>query len=212
MTIKKAALIIGALLFTSTAILFVLIACIDYEVLGDSQAKVYLELVKSLLQLTTVILIGGAITAVYKALESSRSDAKEKEAAVLETNKLKQSIRIDYLLRLGKSYRAAKGTRRALRAAGLSTKYCYPEKELIEGQLEIYKEQMRILNQAQLELEELKIEATSLPSLLGLGELPNLLASMEKYLRNVVKEYEKVSSQIIVESKPIRLALPDLPW
>lgn len=164
---------------------------IDHDSLSEIESKIIFEATKALLQLSVLLLIGGAVTAIYKALEKNR-----------EEKKLKQKFRIDYLQRVGKAYRAAKGTRRALRAAGLSIKNSCPSGNISQEQITVYKEQMTILDQAQLDLEGLKIGAKCLPEL-GLKGLHNRLETMEKYIREVLQEYEKESSAMLNGAKNI---------
>lgn len=163
---------------------------------SDLEQKIIVEGAKSLMQLIVVILIGGGVAAIFKAFQYSSAVREGNEQRAREERKTRTDIRIHYLARVGKAYRNAKGTRRALRAGGITTKFGSGPEILSAKQLKIYEQQMLILDISQLELEALKIEAASLPDLLGLSGLIDLLASMEKYLRKVVQEYEKTSASI----------------
>ena len=174
--------------------------------LSDLEGEVAVEGAKSLMQLIVVIFIGGAITALFKAYQHSREERTKEEQRLVEEDKLRSQVRIDYLARVGEAYRDAKGTRRALRAGGITTKFNNPPSTLTSEQIDTYAQQMTILNKAQLDLEALRIEAESLPALLGLEELPNLLKDMEGYLREVVREFEKVSAGLISSNSSVDFA------
>lgn len=110
-----------------------------------------------------------------------------------QKNQLRAEIRTDYLKRLGVVYRRVKDARRLLRAAGLTTKFENSPVTLSEAQANAYNKEMQNLNHAQLELEALKIEAESLPAFVSINQLKENLEDMEKYLRKILKEYEKTS-------------------
>ena len=203
MTIQKLAIILSCLLVGALILLIVVIFCVTPSSLNEVEQKIVVEISKSLMQLIVVIIIGGAVAALFKTIEQSKKEEKEAEQRHEEENKLRTEIRVDYLSRVGIAYRNAKGTRRSLRAAGITTKFENPPTELNKEQLEIYKKEMQVLNSSQLELEALKIEAASLPALLGLQGLPNLLASMEKYLRKIVREFEKQNALLIQGDKTV---------
>ncbi|MDJ0647424.1 MAG: hypothetical protein QNJ60_01850 [Xenococcaceae cyanobacterium MO_188.B19] len=119
---------------------------------------------------------------------------RQKEAEqILKQDQLRAEIRTDYLKRLGVLYRRVKDARRSLRAAGLTTKFENSPDTLSDAQANAYKKEMQNLNHAQLELEALKIEAESLPAFVSINQLKENLEDMEKYLRKILKEYEKTS-------------------
>jgi hypothetical protein len=178
MTIKKSIIILGGLFTVSIFILVYLTTGIDHDGLAEIQTQIIFEATKALLQLSVLLLIGGAVTAVYKAIEINYNERKDKEKQKDKENKVKKEIRIEYLQRVGKAYRAAKATRRTLRAAGLSTKYTHPSSNFSKEQIEIYRNQMGTLNEAQLELEALKIKAESLPEL---NKLKNYINSLNQW-------------------------------
>ena len=242
MNIKTLIIALSALL--TTAILGVLTIIyllpdsgLSATSLADVQSKIWVEAAKSLFQLIAIVIIGGSVTALFKAFEVSQAkarkkedeyqraarekeeeyqrearekeeeyqrEAREKAEKLHEEAKFKSEIRVDYLKRVGTSYRVAKAARRALRAVGLTDKHNKAPDALSADQIASYQEQMKSLNEAQLELEALKIEARSLPSLVGLQELPDLLGLMEDYLREVVKEYEKYNPKLLIDSSAVK--------
>lgn len=146
---------------------------VDNEI---EKETVRFELIKLLLQLLVVIIIGGVI---LKLVEWSR-----------EKTRLRAETRIDYINRLGKIYRTVKLARRELRAGGLTTKYGIPPNTIRGKYLEVYNVQMKSLNQAQLELEGLKVEAKRLPAFVTSRNTYASLKAMEEYLNTIVEEYE----------------------
>lgn len=147
---------------------------------AEAQGKIRVEIVKYLLQLVVIIIIGGVVAGLFKSAEQSR-----------EQSKARAEIRTDYLKRLGSLYRNVKAARRALRADGLTTKYGSQPTTISHAQAQLYKEQMERINEAQLELEGLKIEAKSLPAFIPMGDVPAELKKMEDYLRQILNEYEE---------------------
>lgn len=117
---------------------------------------------------------------------------------MFQQNQLRSKTRTDYIKRLGMSYREVKAARRALRAAGLTTKFGSRPKTLSKAEIDAYKQEMQHLNYAQLELEALKIEAKHLPVFASINQLAGYLRKMEDYLREILKEHEKTS--IILDS------------
>ena len=193
MTMKKLGFTL-ILIFLGAAVGLVLIyESVEPNGLNEIQKSIFSEASKSLLQLMALIVIGGAVTALYKAFENSKNETK-----------LRTEIRMDYLKRVGTAYRDAKNTRRVLRAAGITTKYKNPPITLDGAQQAVYQKEMQTLNNSQLEFEALKIEAASLPELLGLQGMFSLLQSMEEYLRNITKEYERFWASQIPNGKAIQ--------
>ncbi|HEV8505315.1 MAG TPA: hypothetical protein VGQ53_07950 [Chitinophagaceae bacterium] len=139
------------------------------------------EIIKSLLQLLVVIIIGSIITMLIKASENSR-----------EQSRLRAETWKDYLKRIGLVYQNVKRARRALTAGGLTTRYNNNPKVISMDHLNLYIEQMRIIDNAQIELEGLKIESENLPEFLSLNNVSKYLERAEDYLRQIVKEYEVI--------------------
>ena len=156
-------------------VLTLLMTTTDPKVNGEMRV----EVLKYLLQFTVIIIVGGAVAALFRYAERRRDEKK-----------IRSEIRTDYLQRLGALYRHVKASRRTLRAEGLTTKYASAPKTISGKQAEIYKKQMIELNDAQLELEGLKIEANSVPAFVSLPELSGTLKQMEDYLRQILTEYE----------------------
>ena len=141
--------------------------------------EVRVEIVKSLLQLSVVIIIGGIVAFLFKLAEQIREQAR-----------LRAEIRSDYLKRLGSQYRAVKAVRRKLRVEGLTSKYRSEPIMITHSQFCVYKDQMEFLNKSQLELEALKIESEHLPVFASLG-LYAYIEKMEKYLGKLISEFEE---------------------
>ncbi len=148
-----------------------------------------LEIVKSLLQLVVVVIVGGVVTLSFRLLEARRQDERRIEEERRERYQLSSETRMDYLKRVGGAYRTAKAVRRRLQSAQISVKFT-DVGFLSRGQIGIYKAEMRKLNDAQLQLEELKIEAEYHPVFQMAKDLPRMLRSMESYLRKVLSEFE----------------------
>ncbi|ESA32877.1 hypothetical protein N836_24120 [Leptolyngbya sp. Heron Island J] len=153
--------------------------------------EIRVEVVKSLLQFAVIIIVGGTVTALFKLIEIERNRKQRITEQKRNENRIRAEIRTDYLKRLGVIYRNVKASRRALRAIGLTTKYNNAPQSLSPKHMETYKKQMIEINNAQLALEGLKIEAKSLPAFIILPTLHSNLEQMEDYLRQILGEYEK---------------------
>jgi hypothetical protein len=73
-------------------------------------------------------------------------------------------------------------------------------------------EQMNRLNDAQLELEGLKIEAESLPDFVELQNIPCRLYQMEQYLAEILGDYEETTPNLLVhdtDEQPVAFELPE---
>lgn len=193
---NKLAYVIAIVFFAILAVLILFIpgvwggkGPIDYPIPNT----VRLEIIKGLLQLLVVVVIGGSVAYFFKLQEENRKKALEAEAEARKEDKLKSEIRMEYFKRLGNSYRKVKNARRILRAGGLTSKYNNTPLALSEMQSVLYIQQLEELNQAQLALEELKIEAGSLPAFIDIDNVPGCLKTMEEYLRRLLKEFERVS-------------------
>jgi hypothetical protein len=92
-----------------------------------------------------------------------------------------------------------KVARRALRAAGLTTRYENTPGTLTSDQVDLYIKEMTQLEATQLDLEGLKIEAKSLPTFLDVNpRLDDRLRAMEQYLRDILWEFEEASATVKV--------------
>jgi hypothetical protein len=210
MTTRRLYLLLSTLLFVAVVALDTIFNQIDAKTLSENERKLLLEVFKSLTQFVVIILLGGVVASVFKAIESILNEEHKSQELFREQNRLRSEIRVDYLSRVGSAYRNAKNTRRQLRSVGLTTKFGEPPSTLNAEQLGAYKREMETLNSAQLELEALKIEAESLPALLGLQELPEYLRAMEGYLRKVVKEFERENARLTQGRKSSDFS--DLKW
>jgi hypothetical protein len=168
--------------------------------------EIRVEVVKSLLQFAVIVIFGGTVTAILKLVEREgklRQRAAEQEASNI---RIRAIILENYLRRLGTIYRQVKASRRALRAAGLTTKFNKAPEFLSHKQSQVYMQQMLALNDAQLELERLKIDAKSLPAFVPLPMLFTKLEIMEDYLRQILAEYEEHAPLLDIDSSNLKFA------
>ena len=154
--------------------------CVTKSISTTSKGDIWVEIVKVLLQLLVVIIIGGLVTFLVKAAEQRRQELR-----------VRADKRADYLNRLGRLYRSAKAARPCLRAGGLTSRFERPPHQMDEGQAHLYKTQMERVNEAQLDLEGLKIDAKSLPAFVEFQALPVELERMEDYLSKILTEFEE---------------------
>jgi hypothetical protein len=168
------------------------------------------EIVKSLFQLSLITIIGGTAAAWSKHLweeEVRQRDAVREEQA-RERDRLREAaaqrtaIYRDYMARVGAAYRSAKLIRRTLRAEGLWPAGGGAVNTLTAPNALAYGEQMRRLNEVQLTLEDLKMEAKHHPELREKAELYKFLLEMEHYLRDITSEYEETMAKLRGGAQP----------
>lgn len=169
------------LLIMLLAIAVALLIAIFGEVKPDTRAQILLEAAKALLQFMIVIILGG-----LSGLAINSFDKRRRGYRAL------QEFRQEFLESLSRSYQDAKRARRALRTVGLTTKFGDQKPPMNTKRCEAYQEQMLSLNDTQLTLERLKIEAGNFRDAFSAkAKLEEELRGMENYVRKVVKEYEQ---------------------
>jgi hypothetical protein len=147
---------------------------------GDSEGKIQIELIKSLLTVLSVAIIGGVIAALFKSYERNQ-----------EQLKLRLQAKTSFMARLGALYRTVKRSRRKMNANGIEASDSQLSMSLNKTQITLYKDEMTVINDVQLELEGFKTDVEN--GILFLYD-ENIIASlkrMESYLRKIVKEFER---------------------
>jgi len=205
MTFRKLGIILAAIL-VATSSMIVLVAGMGGSLnprsgaaLPGLPADIRMEIIKSLLQLTVVSVLGGAVAGLFKALESARTVTQKNREEATRKSRLRAQIHEEYLRRIGQHYRCVKSSRRTLRAAGLTSKYEPPE-TLTAHQITALAEEMNKINTSQLELEGMMIESQRLPVFMAVKDLSSCLHTMEDYLRNLLREYEECMPQLRAEA------------
>ncbi|QEC44486.1 hypothetical protein [Pseudobacter ginsenosidimutans] len=203
MSISKLVTILLLILIFSLLFIFFLVFRFDRNfipLLDDNSIKdtVRFELIKNLLNLSLLTIVGGLIAYLFKSREIAQKREQDIKDELRKQEQIRIEIRMDYFKRLGNIYRNIKNARRALRAGGLTTAYLNgqddPPALLIRGvYLDLYREQMEVVNKYQLELEGLKLESRSLPAFVHLSNVHIYLGTMEDYLRKILNEFEAVS-------------------
>jgi hypothetical protein len=153
----------------------------------------WLEVGKTGLGIVSIAVVGGLVSWVFRRIDSDREEARR-------LNDYRQEILRDFLA----SYRGIKNVRRHLRVAGLTDKYQAPPTTLTKEQMSIYTAQMELLNEAQLELERIKLEVESSGGVLsGSQPIRAALKDCEHYVGDLVTEWEKVGPTLLDGEKPL---------
>lgn len=176
---------------------------------GDEIQRATFEV---LLQLLVVVIIGGVIALLFEMVKQSRSEAFERENQAQNRSRIRAELRANYLVRLGRVYREVKAARRTLRAGGFTDKYGPTPAAVTRDQIRLYMEQMNRVNDAQLEIEGLKIEAESLPDFVELQNIPCKLYQMEQYLAGILGDYERMTPNLLAhntDEQPVAFVLPE---
>jgi hypothetical protein len=170
---------------------------------NPEKTDIVAEIFKSSLQLVAVAVLGGFVAALYKEAQErqaaqqreleGRQAAQQKEAEARQAAQRQlDETRKDFLRKFRGVYFDVKKTRRLLSVAGLTDKFKRAPTILSDAQLESYRENMRTLNELQLRLEDLNSEVDiCLCHYMHTGEISKDLRRMERYLRSIIKEFER---------------------
>ncbi|SDI38748.1 hypothetical protein SAMN04487926_11623 [Paraburkholderia steynii] len=140
------------------------------------------DLLRLTFQFLLIVVIGGALSFVYDEFQYARDiSAKQFEAdsAVREAQRVLQR---EFLKDVIQAYNAAKKVRRLLRARAIHKGIVYKE---------AYDEHMQALMDIQLEFEAFRIRTENQTLFPG---LEGKLKSIEEYLGNVLRDYERYFS------------------
>ncbi len=160
-----------------------------HQVPSAKSGELWAELWKALLNFLLIVAIGGMVSYILKSLERSRDEQKALH-----------DFRADFLRQFLSSYHDAKNSRRTLTRAGLTTKRAPLASSLDQEQIATYEEQMEIINSSQLEFERFISEVRSFPRAFSRRpDLENHLRSMESYLRELIREYERVWKDLLAD-------------
>jgi hypothetical protein len=146
---------------------------------NDSQNKIQIEIIKSLLGILSITFVGGIVAAIFKAYERFQ-----------EQSKIRIQSKIEFMKRLGELYRIVKSTRRKLNAGGIQASENGLAIPLGKEQIQFYKAQMEIIDNVQLEIEGLKTSVENFALFNYNKHVSIYLGKMEKYLRKILKEFE----------------------
>ena len=197
-TEMREALLLFALISVGALILVVLV----YVWYLNEQSKFALEVAKSLLQIVAVGVLGG-VGSLLVAENSRRQASREKQRdddRQQEGNR--NNFRWQLLQRLNHTYVDTKRARRLLRATAFSPPYYHKDSmgktktnpDAIV-QLKPYDEHLQALNNTQLDLEDLEGLVENVRTLDSVfadtEQIANAVSGMEKYLNEVIKEYEQ---------------------
>lgn len=180
-------LIIALTLLFLLALLFT-IHFIKNPITGDSDGKIRIEVIKSLLTILSVAIIGGIIAALFKAYEKYQ-----------EQLKLRLQAKTNFMTRLGELYRTVKRSRRKMNAHGIEASALQLSIPLDKTQITLYKEEMAVINDVQLELEGFRTVVENEILFSYNKEINASLKRMESYLRKILKEFEDNFQHSITE-------------
>jgi hypothetical protein len=147
---------------------------------GVDRREAILELWKTLSNFALIVTLGGVVSALLKRIETRRERARSMH-----------DFRAEFLAKFQGAYRSTKTVRRRLRAAGLTTMRRDPLTTLTNAQVTAYRDEMTMLNEAQLDFEDLALELSNFPRAFSGGErIEDIVKRIESYLRAVLREYE----------------------
>lgn len=174
---------------------------------AGSHKNTGLELIKSGVQLAVLAVIGAAIIDFWKRLEESRAVA-QKVAAEKEAEKRRvNEYRLSVLRSVSGTYHQVKAVRRLLPALGLNLQNLHP---MSSDEVDVFRKQLILLNDAQLRVERLKRELESWKDSLSTNpqdqdDALGLLRRIEKYIRGVVKNWQSFGANMRAGVTPHQL-------
>jgi len=185
--------VFGAIIVASIVTIILILTV--YKPTKDS---ISFEIVKSLLQILTVLILGQVISLVVTQLNLNRQRA---EAST--------DFQREILRRLISAYVSVKKYRRLLRAKGLVPPYIGEIQENTVVRLDAYDSQMQLINETELEIETIRHEVECSPTTFSDSKLlVGNLKRMEDYLRDLVQLYERKLSAF--SGEPPSLPIADL--
>ncbi|PYS99786.1 MAG: hypothetical protein DMF63_09820 [Acidobacteria bacterium] len=186
------------LTFGSIIIASVVAIVVILSVFKPAKDSIEFEIVKSLLQILTVLVLGQVVSLVIAQFNYNR----QKTEARTEFQK-------DVLRRLIRNYTAIKKHRRLLRAKAVTPPYDGKFQENTLVQFDAYDEQMQLINEVELEFENIWQEIESSPDLFSNSKsLAEYIERMKDYLRDLLHLYEQKRGTF--SGDPRALLLSDL--
>jgi hypothetical protein len=139
------------------------------------------EIIKSLLQIITVLVLGQVISFIIAKFNADR----ERAEAITEFKK-------EILHRLTHTYIGVLKQRRLLRAKGLTKPYIGMIQESTEVLFDSFDKQMQFINEVQGEIKAMRQEMKSSEDVFSeYTSLNNYIKKMEEYLANLIDLYEQ---------------------
>lgn len=160
-----------------------------YDVSKDSFGRTISDTLLSIISVSVIGAVISLLLADYKRKQSA-IDKERDERRLVENNR--DEYRKKVLQTLNQHYAKTKNARRMLRAKGFLTPYYENEDDNSLLSLSFYDEAMDDINDCQLELESIREEiATNRSAFLNATLITDNLKKMDKYLGDLVSEYEK---------------------
>ncbi|HEX3067051.1 MAG TPA: hypothetical protein VHX14_00640 [Thermoanaerobaculia bacterium] len=161
--------------------------------LDPDRRQLGLELVKSLVQVATVLVLGQVFAVVVKDREDERDLASR---AMLEDEQRQTALtalRTELLVKLSGAFVRVKGSRRLLRAGALTLPWDKELDDKTEIRSAAYNSHMQAINEVELELESLwhQLDATNTESAERVALVGHVKA-MKDYLREILHQYEQM--------------------
>jgi hypothetical protein len=171
----------------------ILIGVLIYFWLKPKPEALGLELIKALVQVTTVLVLGQVVSTIVADRQHDRDVADRENELNRSKAAALTSLRVELLTRLSKTYTAVKRSRRLLRSRAMTVPWVQPPAQNTAVRREEYDEYMGDINDAELELESLwhQLRAAS-AELTEQATLVKLVKEMKNYLRDVLQQYELV--------------------
>jgi hypothetical protein len=138
-------------------------------------------------QFLLVSVVGGAVSAIYKEFQRQRDEQTKRTEQSAATREAKRTLQRQFLTDGVAAYNAAKKARRLLRAKAIEPG---PNAQIHR---QPYDDQMQALMDAQLAFEALVERVRASPTLFP--GLESDFDAIEKYLSEILKEYESRLSQ-----------------
>jgi len=188
-------LIYGAILLIFVfGIVVIAVAVFAFGVQGTD---IGLEIFKAGTQLVLIGVLGGGVAFFLRQLDSIHH----------ERNQIDE-YRLRILREVVASYNNIKSARRILRAYGFNS---IQATTLTHGQITEFVAQMRILNEAQLSLERIKLEVKAQPNIFqDSTKILNCLDTVERYINDVIGDWENHGKFVWSGARNERFSSPQL--
>jgi hypothetical protein len=170
----------GVWMTGTVGVLLVFVVVVGAVIIPSRAPDLWMEAAKGSLQLAVVIFIGGAVTAMYRRIESDR-----------ERRRARDELRFNIFQQLGSTYQQLRMTRRNLKFAGIHILQGSPTKiDLRPEQVVVLRESMLSIVKVTTTLEQIAQELDVRTVFDRSGEILSALFAIVGYTERIIREWQ----------------------
>jgi hypothetical protein len=164
----------------TVVLLLVFVAAVGVLIIPSRASDLWMEAAKGALQLAVVILVGGAVGATYRKIETDR-----------ERRRARDELRFNIFQQLGSTYQQLRITRRKLKFAGIHILQASPTKpDMRPEQVEVLREGMLSIVKVTTTLEQIAQELVVRTVFADPGGILSALFAIVGYTERIIREWQ----------------------